>query len=101
MSTTTAVPVEAGTTYPMPPAPSWATGEPDLCEGSIGWDHDLSDPSDPFHVSVWRRDWIQPHSVTVGKVEIHAEVENRSLTVEQAHRLATLLELAADFAGQS
>lgn len=25
--------VEAGTTYPMPPKPVWAPGEPDLCEG--------------------------------------------------------------------
>jgi len=86
------------TTYPMPPKPSWATGEPDLTEGSIGWDHNLSDPSDPFTVTVSRRDWIQPHHITVGQVEIHGAVDAHPLTVEQARRLAALLVEAADLA---
>jgi hypothetical protein len=100
-SPTTTTPVEAGTTYPMPPAPSWATDEPDLSEGSIAWCHSLADPSDPFAVYLGRSDRIQPHCITVGEVEIHAEVTEQILTLEQAHRLATLLELAADFAEQS
>jgi hypothetical protein len=72
MSTIT-TPAQAGATYPMPPKPVWATSEPDLCEGSIGWEHTLNDPTGPFTVALVKRDWIQAHSVTVGEVEIHVE----------------------------
>jgi hypothetical protein len=100
MSASTTAPVEAGTTYPMPPKPVLAADEPDLCEGSIGWDHDLSDPSDPFTVSISRRDWIQAHSVTVGDVELMVAVEEYGprLTPQQARQLAALLVEAADLA---
>lgn len=96
----TITPAEAGTTYPMPPKPVWATGEPDLCEGSIGWDTTLSDPSDPFTVSIGRRDWIQAHSVTVGEVELVVEVDpfGPRLTAQQARKLAAMLVQAADLA---
>jgi hypothetical protein len=88
-ASTTIAPVEAGTTYPMPPAPSWATDKPDLSEEAIAWSHSLADASDPFAVFLGRSDRIQPHCITVGEVEIHAEVTEQILTVEQAHRLAT------------
>jgi hypothetical protein len=97
-ASTITAPVEAGTTYPMPPAPSWATDKPDLSEGSIAWCHSLHDAADPFAVFIGRSDWIQPDCVTVGEVEIHAEVGEQILTVEQAHRLAALLVQAADMA---
>jgi hypothetical protein len=88
----------AGATYPMPPKPVWATGEPDLSEEAIAWCHSLADTSDTFAVFLGRSDWIQPHCITVGEVEIHAEVAEQILTVEQAHRLAALLVQAADMA---
>ena len=99
-ASTITTPAEPGTTYPLPPAPSWATGEPDLAEGSIGWDHSLSDPSDPFTVSIGRRDWIQAHSITVGEVELVVEVDPNGprLTAQQARKLAALLVEAADLA---
>jgi hypothetical protein len=49
-------------------------------------------------VSVGRRDWIQPHSVTVGEVELSIEVDPNGLTAQQARRLAALLVQAADLA---
>ena len=103
MSSTTTAPTTAGTTYPMPPKPVWATGKPDLCEGSIGWDTTLSDRSDPFTVSIGRRDGIQAHGVTVGEVEMVVEVDpfGPRLTAQQARKLAVLLVQAADIADQA
>jgi hypothetical protein len=101
MSSTTTTPVGAGTTYPMPPRPSWAD-KPDLTEGSIGWDHNLTADGAAFTVGVSRRDWIRADAVEVGEVEVYVAVEpfGAPLTQAQAREFAALLIVAAEMAEQ-
>ena len=41
MSSTTTAPVEAGTTYPLPTAPTWHQGDVELDQGTVRYQSDL------------------------------------------------------------
>jgi hypothetical protein len=76
MPTTTTTPATAGTTYPLPPRPSWHPGPADVDDGSLMYDRELGqinvgsgpevDPEDDAReivaVYLCRRDWMDPES---------------------------------------
>ena len=95
--TTTTTPVEAGTTYPMPPKPSWATGLPDLTEGSIGWDREV-DAGVGDSIGVTRRDWIRPDGIEVGMTQVYVDLSDVKLSPVEARHIADLLISAARMA---
>ena len=96
--TTSTTPVEAGTTYPMPPRPSWATGLlPDLTEGSIGWDREV-DGGVGDAIGVTRRDWIRPDGIEVGATQVYVDLRDQKLSPDEARHIADLLISAARMA---
>ncbi len=95
--TTSTAPVEAGTTYPLPPAPAWAA-ETAVEEEAIGHYREIASgtlpPASSWDVGVSRFDLILPRAVVVGSTYVHAF--DLDIPPADARKIAAALVEAAD-----
>ena len=102
--TTTTAPATAGTTYPLPPAPSWADqGREDT--GGIRYDVAIGSVSvedaEPVQVSIGRTDWIDFVARSMRQDITQVYACGTAFSSAEARALAELLVQAADLAEQS
>jgi hypothetical protein len=88
MSTTTA-PVEPGTTYPMPPAPSWASDR-EVDRRRIRYEHEVGSDADVYSVHLRRSDHVSATDCSAGLTHIQVAIGD-NLIPAQARQLAALL----------